>query len=294
MSGEAGLRIRFWGVRGSHPTPGPATVEVGGNSSCVEIAAGTHTLVFDAGTGLIGLGRALVQRSQQSAVHIFLSHLHHDHVEGLRFFAPAYSAAWRCHVYGTASRAPAALQKLLAHSMSEHVFPVSLSELPARLSIRNLKARERLRFAGDPPVDVLARHSRAHPKLGVTVYRINRAGRSVVYATDIEAPKGGFEDVVDIARGADVLIHDAQYTDDEYHRAHVNKAGWGHSTVRMATEVARAAEVGQLILYHHDPSHDDAEVRRLERLAQSLFPRSRAATEGLQLRLAPRKVFRNP
>ena len=120
------------------------------------------------------------------------------------------------------------------------------------------------------------------------LYRITHAGHSVVYATDVESPKGGYEDVVAFARGADVLIHDAQYTDEEYHGGHLNKAGWGHSTVRMAAEAARAAGVGQLFLYHHDPEHDDAEVRQLERLARSIFPHSRAATEGLEVRLAPR------
>lgn len=290
MRGAVGLRIRFWGVRGSYPTPGPSTVEVGGNSSCVEITTGEHTLIFDAGTGLIGLGHELVRRPGEPTVHIFLSHLHHDHIEGLRFFAPVYSPEWSCFVYGAASGAPETLERLLAQTMAPRLFPVSFSQLPARLTIINLKPRERLRFDGVRPTEVLAQYSRAHPKVGVTLYRISHGGRSVVYATDVESPKGGFEDVVTLARGADVLIHDAQYTDEEYHGGHLNKAGWGHSTVRMAAEAARAARVGQLILYHHDPEHDDAEIRRLERVARSVFPRSRAATEGFELRLTPRRT----
>jgi ribonuclease BN (tRNA processing enzyme) len=119
------------------------------------------------------------------------------------------------------------------------------------------------------------------------MYRVTCGGRSVVYATDVEGPKGGHEDVVAFARGADVLIHDAQYTDLEYHGGHLNKAGWGHSTVRMAAEVACAAKVKQLVLYHHDPEHDDAQVHQLERLARTIFPKSRAATEGLEVRLSP-------
>ncbi len=118
------------------------------------------------------------------------------------------------------------------------------------------------------------------------LYRIEFGGRALVYATDVEAPKGGHEDVVDLARGADVLIHDSQYTDHEYFEAQHTKAGWGHSTVRMAAEVAREAGVGSLLLYHHDPSHDDAEVLQLERLAQSIFPNSQAAYEGLELSFA--------
>jgi phosphoribosyl 1,2-cyclic phosphodiesterase len=286
MRGVA-LRIRFWGVRGSYPAPGPRTAGVGGNSSCVEIAADDHALVFDAGTGIIQLGRDLVQRPGKPVVHIFLSHLHHDHIEGLRFFAPAYSPEWVCYVYGANSATPS-LKTLLAQTMAPRFFPVSLSQLPARLSIRSLRKTDRVRFPGAQPLVVQARYSSAHPKVGVMLYRITRAGRSIVYATDVESPKGGLEDVVAFARGADVLIHDAQYTDEEYHGGHLNKAGWGHSTVRMAAEAARAAGVGQLLLYHHDPEHDDAEVHHLERQARSIFPHSRAATEGLEVRLAPR------
>ena len=283
----AALRIRFWGVRGSYPAPGPRTAGVGGNSSCVEIAADEHALVFDAGTGIIQLGRDLVQRPGKPVVHIFLSHLHHDHIEGLRFFAPAYSPEWQCYVYGANSTAPT-LKTLLAQTMTPRFFPVSLSQLPARLSIRSLGKHDRVRIPGSQAIVVQARYSSAHPKVGVMLYRITRAGRSVVYATDVESPKGGYEDVVAFARGADVLIHDAQYTDEEYHGGHLNKAGWGHSTVRMAAEAARAAGVGQLLLYHHDPEHDDAEVRQLERVARAVFPHSRAATEGLELRLTPK------
>ncbi len=290
MKEAAALRIRFWGVRGSYPTPGPSTVGIGGNSSCVEIGAGEQTLVLDAGTGLIGLGRELVRRPGEPAVHIFLSHLHHDHIEGLRFFAPAYSPEWSCHVYGAASGAPETLEKLLAQTMSPRLFPVSMSQLPARLSIRNLKEREHFKLGSRTSTEVVARYSRAHPKMGVTIYRITRGGRSVVYASDVESPKGGFEDVVALARGADVLIHDAQYTDEEYYGGHLNKAGWGHSTVRMAAQAALTAKVGQLILYHHDPEHDDAEIRNLEKLAQSIFPHSRAATEGMELSLPPRRA----
>jgi phosphoribosyl 1,2-cyclic phosphodiesterase len=287
MSAAPAVRVRFWGVRGSYPAPGPSTAEVGGNSSCVEINAGGQTLVFDAGTGIIGLGRELVQRRGEPVVHIFLSHLHHDHIEGLRFFAPAYSPEWSCCVYGD-NDTPHMLRRLLAQMMMPRFFPVSLSQLPARLRISGFGKRGRVRFGGPVPVVVVARFSRAHPKVGVMLYRVTCAGRSVVYATDVEGPKGGHEDVVAFARGADILIHDAQYTDAEYHGGHLNKAGWGHSTVRMAAEAAQAAHVGQLIIYHHDPGHDDAEVRHLERFARTIFPHSRAATEGMELRLQAR------
>ncbi len=281
------LRIRFWGVRGSHPTPGPATVRVGGNSSCVEVATAQHTLVFDAGTGLIGLGRDLMERPETPEVHIFLSHLHHDHIEGLRFFAPAYAPEWTCYLYGPAGAGSNSLPSVLAAVMGSRLFPVDLSELAARVKIKELRPRARVSFNGLHPLEVEAHLSRAHPKVGVNFYRVNCDGRSVVYATDVESRKGGFEAIVEFARHADVLIHDAQYTDEEYEGGSINKAGWGHSTVRQAAEAAKAAGVGELLLFHHDPAHDDAEVRRLEKLARSIFPKSRAATEGLELKLFP-------
>ena len=287
MSNAAAIRIRFWGVRGSHPAPGSSTVKVGGNSSCVEIETPRHTLVFDAGTGLIGLGRELLKRSAPTAVHIFISHTHHDHIEGLRFFEPAYRPEWQCHVYGPGWAADS-LHQILSAAMEPRFFPVSLAELPARVQIRDLNAGEDVRLNSRPPVRVAVCHSRAHPKDGIYLYRVHCAGRSVVYATDVEVAKGGRRDVIGFARGVDVLIHDAQYTEEEYFGGHLNKSGWGHSTVRQAAEVARDAGVGQLLLYHHDPSHDDAFVGRLERLARSIFPKSRAAREGMSVELRGR------
>jgi phosphoribosyl 1,2-cyclic phosphodiesterase len=287
VSATPALRIRFWGVRGSHPVPGPATTRVGGNSSCVEVSAGGRTLVFDAGTGIIGLGNALLERDGDRSVHIFFSHTHHDHIEGLRFFQPVYHPQWNCVLYGAKS-GPTSLERTLAAVMQPSLFPVTLSELPTPPTFRALGKRERIRFRGRFPVEVLGQHSKAHPKIGVMLYRVTCRDRSVVYATDVEASEEGHRDVVEIARGADVLIHDAQYTDEEYWGAALSKVGWGHSTVRMAAEAAQAADVGELILYHHDPSHDDAEMRRIERNARRIFPRTRVATEGMELRLALR------
>jgi phosphoribosyl 1,2-cyclic phosphodiesterase len=284
VSAAANLRIRFWGVRGSHPTPGPSTVAIGGNSSCVEISNGQQILVFDAGTGIIALGHELVQREKPATVHVFLSHTHHDHIEGLRFFEPLYRTDWRCNLYGRGKGAQT-LEHILRGAMKPGFFPVSLSELSARTEIHELSNGDRTRLAGRAPITVTSRHCRAHPKIGVVLYRIACAGKSIVYATDVEAAQGGHEAVVEFARGADVLIHDAQYTDDEYYGGHINKAGWGHSTVRQAAEAAREAGVGRLILFHHDPGHDDSYVRRLERAAREVFASSEAAYEGLEVRI---------
>lgn len=285
MRGSNELQIRFWGVRGSFPVPGRKTASFGGNSSCVEIRAGNHVLIFDAGTGAIGLGEQLAARNHNHRVHIFLSHMHHDHIEGLRFFQPLYRSGWTCHVYGPESE-DHPVEEALQHMMKPRFFPVELGELQATIKVRGLHTNERLVFPGSPKVTVDSVHIGAHPKFGVQLYKISYAGRSVVYATDVESPLGGHEPVVELARGADVLIHDAQYTDHEYHRDTGHKRGWGHSTVRMAAETAVEAGVGQLILYHHDPSRSDSQIPRLEQLAKKIFPRTRAAREGMTVRLA--------
>jgi ribonuclease BN (tRNA processing enzyme) len=187
-------------------------------------------------------------------------------------------------VYGPHS-GPNEFQRALETTMEPRLFPVSLGDLQANIRIRDLPDTDTLLLSGEPPVTIQTQHSRAHPKYGVQLYRIAYGSRSAVYATDVEAPYGGFEDVVRFARGADVLIHDSQYTDDEYHREVANKKGWGHSTVRMAAEAAREAGVGELILYHHDPCRTDEQIPALEELAQTIFPRSRAAREGLTITL---------
>lgn len=279
---RSSLLVRFWGVRGSYPAPGKATARIGGNSSCVEVVAGNEVLAFDAGTGIIGLGKRLVAEGSKKLVHIFLSHLHHDHIEGLRYFDPIYRSDWQCRIYGPRTGRPS-LEKTLSRTMDARLFPVSLDELDARLSIINLARRQTVELGSDSKVRVVAHHSNAHPKVGVTMYRIEAFGRRIVYATDVEGPKGGFDDVASFATGADLLIHDAQYTDHEYFGAGRNKAGWGHSTVRMATEVAIKAGVKKLVLYHHDPSHDDKQVIELERLAKSLFRPTISAREGLEI-----------
>lgn len=237
-------------------------------------------MVFDAGTGIIPLGSDLAKNARQKDLHIFLSHMHHDHIEGLRFFGPVYDQRWNCNVYGRSSGST--LERILASAMKPHVFPVSLDELPGRITIRDLSDNDSVDLGGRPKVVVSAKHSDAHPKVGVLLYRVTCGRRSVVYSTDVEAARGGYEDVVEFARGADVLIHDAQYTDEEYF-GKVNKAGWGHSTVRQAVETAKDAGVGQLVLYHHDPEHDDRHVAQLEREARKMFPATRAAREGLEI-----------
>jgi len=284
MRGAEDLQVRFWGVRGSRPVPGPATAKTGGNTSCVEIRIGTRSILFDAGTGIVPCGARLVRQQSAGEVHIFLSHLHHDHIEGLRFFPPLYEKDWRCRVYGPETETGDFAERLRA-TMGGYLFPVAADDLPGKLDVRSLVDNEQVDLGGTPALSVESAHSNAHPNFGVRLYRLRYGQRVIVYATDVEAPAGGFEEVVRFAAGADVLIHDAQYTDHEYSRAENGRTGWGHSTVRMAAEVARAAGVGRLLLYHHDPERKDADIPKMERAARAIFPRTKAAYEGLRVQV---------
>ncbi|MCC6523827.1 MAG: MBL fold metallo-hydrolase [Polyangiaceae bacterium] len=271
--------IRFWGVRGSIATPGPATAGVGGNTSSVEVVCGASRILLDAGTGIRALGESLLRQGPVQAT-LLLSHHHWDHIQGLPFFAPLYLPTTELLVVGPhGDRLPN--REVLASQMSAPGFPVRLAELPCRLDTREVRAGERFAVGGARVT--VARGN--HPG-GSLAYRIDYAGRSLVYATDTE-PYGCLDPALAaLAADADVLVYDSQYTPAEYRgEGGPARVGWGHSTYEAGARLARAARVGEYLLYHHDPSRDDAAVAELERRAQALYPSARAAREGLVIEL---------
>jgi phosphoribosyl 1,2-cyclic phosphodiesterase len=272
------MYIKFWGVRGSIASPGPDTAGVGGNTSCVEVQCGSTLLVLDAGTGVRKLGDKLLGEGAVDAT-ILLSHLHWDHIQGLPFFVPAYVPSSRLQVVGTANGVMA-LREALAHQMTAPVFPVRLDELGAQIQLREVKSGEAFEV-GEARVKVAKLN---HPG-GVHAYRIEHGGQSVVYATDTEHYACVDPTLRALAEGADVLIYDAQYTPEEYRGDHGrSKVGWGHSTYVAGAELARAAGVGRLVLFHHDPQRTDAGVLDIERRTRELFASSVAAREGMEIR----------
>lgn len=303
------MTVRFWGARGSHPVSGERYVRYGGNTLCVEIRAGDNLLILDAGTGIIELGRDLMARSAQAGkpIHatILFSHMHHDHTQGFPFFVPAYVGTTHLNMYGPGIFAQD-LEETLAKTMLPPVFPVSLQELPAVKNISSIRETDvlllgeqvggavlRNRFhdnTSDIEPDILqirTLRSYAHPG-GVLIYRIEWQGTSVVYATDTEGYVNTDRRLVEFAKNADVLIHDAQYTEEHYLGKVPNVGatqGWGHSTPAMACDVAKAANIKQLILFHHDPRYGDDVVARNEADAKALFANAQAAYEGLVLTL---------
>ena len=271
------MRIRFWGTRGSIPTPGERTVRYGGNTACVEVRDQTdHLLVLDAGTGLRELGLKLNGTSPLT-VDLFLSHLHWDHIQGIPFFRPAYDPKSTLRLYGPTQHQP--LRDLLGLGMDDPFFPVDLDGLPVQLEIHEVQSGSR-RVVGPYTVSATTIF---HPAPALA-YRIEADGRSVVYATDTEDPfSGKLNPVIELARNADVLIHDGQFLDDDF------KPGWGHSTIAKAIEVASQAGAKRLVLYHHDPDRSDDALDRIgaetQRHADALGNglRVTVAREGMDL-----------
>jgi phosphoribosyl 1,2-cyclic phosphodiesterase len=302
MSNE--LKIKFWGVRGSYPTPGAGTVKYGGNTASVEVCAGKRTIILDAGTGIIPLGRELARTKRTGEILLLFSHLHHDHTQGFPFFVPAYLPNARLHIYGP-DGTHESMKNVLERNQSSETFPIGLREMASSKDIQAVREsqvivwdEEGVRVAesaiglSEEAVVIRIHKSYAHPG-GVYVYRITWRGKSVVYATDTEGYVGTDKRLVAFARDADVLIHDAQYLDEHYRgqlEGFPATQGFGHSTVSMACEVAAAARTGQLILFHHDPSYSDEVIAGMENTAKSLFAESTSAYEGLEIGLGEEKM----
>jgi phosphoribosyl 1,2-cyclic phosphodiesterase len=253
------VKVRVWGARGSLSAPGPATVGYGGNTSCVEVelADGT-TLILDAGSGIRELGQRLVER-EPGELHICLTHLHLDHVEGLGFFSPLWRAGWKLHFWGPPSPT-ATLRTRVSRYLSPPLFPIGLSEAPAEAVFEDVPS-EPWRL-GSGVIEAQAVEHRG-PTLG---YRIEEEGEVFAYVPDHEPYLTAALDDEPrwisgwaLAAGADLLFHDSQYTEEEYSQ----RVGWGHSAVHHAAAFARAAGVRQLAMFHHDPMRSDRELEEL-------------------------------
>jgi phosphoribosyl 1,2-cyclic phosphodiesterase len=274
------FRATFWGVRGSVPSPGPSTVEIGGNTSCVEIRVGGEVVIFDGGTGLRLLGEKLLKETPVTA-HLFFSHVHWDHIQGFPFFMPAFVKGNTFHLYG-GKNVTSTLEETLAGQMDFPNFPVTLRDMGSTMVFHDLHENEEVLLGGGKIR--LYGVAGNHPN-GVLAYRVEYNGHSLVYATDTEHYAVHDPKIVALAHDADVFIYDSQYTPEEYsgEGGRRPKVGWGHSTMIEGAEIAKLAGVGTYVLYHHDPAQNDAAVRDKERRARTVFANAVAAFEGLEI-----------
>jgi phosphoribosyl 1,2-cyclic phosphodiesterase len=279
------MRLKVWGCRGSLPAPGNDTVAFGGNTSCVEVLLGSdeEALVLDAGTGIRALGLDLVRRGTRR-IHLFLSHLHLDHLEGLRFFAPLWDESVVLDVWGP--RSPVlGLRERILRSFSPPLFPLDFRDVPAQVTFHDLPAADVWHHDGISLATALVLHP--GPTLG---FRLETEGATVAYVPDHEPALTGIEGrSIDwlsggaIARGVDLLLHDAQYLEEEYEA----KIGWGHSSVADTVAFCRAVDAQRLVLFHHEPERADRALELLEDRARELTDAERhppvLAREGMEL-----------
>lgn len=265
--------IRFWGVRGSIPCPGPATARFGGNTACVEVRCGQRLVICDGGTGIRALGDELLASGGPLDADILLSHCHIDHVNGIPFFAPFFSNAntfrlWAGHLLPHFS-----LEDTLRSLMSHPLFPIEVEVFQANIEYRDFHAGEPLDFGGGIKIATVPLD---HPG-GATGYRIDYRGKSFAYLTDNEIrPSGPDPRLVALARGADLAVYDCTYTDDEIG----SKAGWGHSSWRQGLQFADTAGIKTFCLFHHAPEHDDALMDKVAYEAAAARSGTLVAVEG--------------
>lgn len=277
------MRIKFWGVRGSTPAPQPENMRYGGNTSCVEVRIGDQLYVFDCGTGFRVLGQALRRQVNGGPVsaHVFVSHFHWDHIQGLPFFGPLYDNPQNRFQFHCSSKTRR-LKQVLEEQMAAPFFPVGLSQMHARQDFYDLE--EGSVDLGD--VRLQARWLN-HPQ-GCMGFRLESKDGIFVYATDNEPGHPTFDkNVRKLAEGADVLVYDAQYLPEEYEAV---RRGWGHSHWREAVNIVMESGAKELVLFHHDPDHDDTCIDKVLQEARNYYPRVRAAAEGMQIEVPIRRA----
>jgi phosphoribosyl 1,2-cyclic phosphodiesterase len=274
-----GLEVRCWGVRGSVPSPGEKTARYGGNTPCVEVRCGETRLIFDLGTGV----RALGEHNDGAPMtgHVFITHYHYDHLQGLPFFAPVFDPRSQFTILGP-TRNGLTVKDAIAGQMKQPYFPVTAEMVfRAQLDYRPFAQGDRIEIGEAVVTGVEVNHPG-----GNLSYRVDYRGRSVVFATDHEHGNRHDSALEEFARGADVVIYDAMYSDDEYRGASgSSKVGWGHSTWQSAIELANKAQVKQLVLYHHDPTRTDDALDAIVKQVRKLRPEAIAAREGHTLKL---------
>lgn len=285
------FNVKFRGVRGSYPIADKDFLQYGGNTSCVEVNVNGHLIILDAGTGLINVGNELMGKYISSGTNsadrspinatVLISHIHQDHLQGFTFFRPLHIPSSKINVFGNVNYNES-LSDELAQLLFGKSFPLDLGDVAGNLNIRDLNETEGIILRhGEAPIikrieteedmkvgedDVLITFYRsyAHPQEGVLIYKIIYKDKSLVYATDKESYKGGDKKLINFARNCNLLIHDAQYTTEDYMDSFAPKQGYGHSTFEMATECKDLSNAEKLVFFHFDPDYDDNKLNAIK------------------------------
>jgi phosphoribosyl 1,2-cyclic phosphodiesterase len=272
---DSDFYVRFWGVRGTVPCPGGTTAIYGGNTSCLEIGVAGRRLIFDGGTGLRPFGAAL-SKDGPADLDIYFTHTHLDHIIGLPFFMPIYKKGSQVRLWAGHLAPEDTLKSVLSGMMKAPFFPVPMQNLAAEISFHDFTAGETL----TPAPGVTIRTAPLNHPNRATGYRVGYGGKSICYLTDTEhIPGKPDRNVLDLIAGADIVVYDCTYTDDEFPKY----VGWGHSTWQEGARLCEAAGARQLVIFHHDPGHDDAAMDRIGAAAAKLFPGATVAREGMVL-----------
>jgi ribonuclease BN (tRNA processing enzyme) len=298
------FKVTFWGVRGSYPVPGSTTLEFGGNTTCLGVTIGKLNILIDAGTGIIEAGKRIAdahlkhESKEPLRITLLFTHLHHDHTQGLPFFTPLFIGNSVIHFFGPMNFGEE-LGGVLERSMTPPNFPINFHQANADKRICTVYEKnlilldtvERVPVLKNRFMDslepkkgaVLVRilNDYSHPANGVLVYKIEYGKRSVVFATDVEGYIYGNARLAHFSKGADLLVHDAQYSAEQYAALPIPKQGFGHSIPEMAIEIAKAAGVKALALTHHDPASDDGALKKNEARLKKSYPNLFYAKEGL-------------
>jgi phosphoribosyl 1,2-cyclic phosphodiesterase len=272
------MSVRFWGVRGSIASPGPDTLRYGANTACVEIRCGEHLFICDAGTGLRPLGQALATEGKGIDADLLCSHTHLDHICGFPFFAPCYVTGNRIRVWAGHPGARADVRSVFRMTLTPPLSPNVMEFFKAAIEFKDFKSGDDL----SPREGVSVKTGALNHPDGSTGYRIEWQGKVVAYITDTEHRAEELDaNVLALGHAADIMIYDANYTNEDY----APHAGWGHSTWEEAIRLAESASVKTLVLFHHDPARTDAMLDEIAKAAAKARQGTIVAREGLTLTL---------
>lgn len=274
------MKVRYWGVRGSIPCPGTSTLRLGGNTSCVEVSADGETIILDAGSGIRALGSRLMKEGKPVRASLFFTHVHHDHIQGLPFFVPAFLPTTQLKIYGE-RKGDFGIREIISGVMTAPFFPVPIAALRAQIEYHDIKEGDAVKVGSNVTV-IAGRLNHPNGALGYRIESVEK-GRKRVFAhiTDTEHQAEPDQNVIALIRDADAFSYDSSYTPQEYE----TKKGWGHSTWAEGIKVAKLARAKRYLLWHHDPSHSDKDMEKILADARKEFKATLLSYEGLELSL---------